>query len=345
MQKRKWRRKLLAGAAALCLALSGCSFGAAEAQKQTGIETETETAPAEQALGDAVSSSDSEEQALGGEVSSQGPAEQALTGAVSYLGPEGTYTQEATQRFFGAEGDYRPQKTVADALQEVLNGSCEYAVIPQENTIGGPVYDYLDELLAHEGLSVQGEVELPIRQALLAPEGTKLDEIKIVYSHSQGIIQSAGWLSEHLPSAEIIEVSSTAEGARLAASAEHADCAAVASAGAAAVYGLSVLAENIQQNENNQTRFYVVSAAEADKNASDRMLFTAEGKSAKLPELMKRIEEEGLQLVSIHDRPAGTVLGEYIYLIECEPGNFQKYEKISGVSGFDYHFYGSFSVR
>lgn len=73
----------------------------------------------------------------------------------------------------------------------MLKGETAFAVIPQENTIGGPVCNYIDELLAHDDISVAGEIKLPIRWALLAKEGTKLDDIMVVYSHSLGIAQGA----------------------------------------------------------------------------------------------------------------------------------------------------------
>ena len=264
---------------------------------------------------------------------------------VSYLGPEGTYTEEATQRFFGRSGDYRPQETVQAALQRLLDGSCKYAVIPQENTIGGPVYEYLDALLAQGQVSVQGEVELPISQTLLVKEGTELLEIKTVYSHKQGIVQSAEWLAKNLPSAKVVETASTAEGARMVAASGTADCAAIASAGAAEVYGLRPLAEGIQANDDNQTRFYVVSLEAPGQALSDRMLFTARGDAENLPKLMEKLSQEGLKLVSIHDRPAKTVLGEYVYLIECEAGSYQAYERLCSIPGFQFQFYGTFPVK
>lgn len=265
-------------------------------------------------------------------------------GSVSYLGPEGTYTQEATQVFFGTEGDFHPQKTVADAVGQLLDGNCTYSVIPQENTIGGPVYDYLDELLAYDNLTIHGEVELPIRQALLASEKTELQNIKVVYSHKQGITQGKNWLDENLPNAEVIEVSSTAEGAKLVSESETGDCAAIASVGAAKVYGLSVLAENIQQNENNKTRFYILSTKEANTAPSDRMVFTATGEAKNLPDLLKSISKNGMQMISIHDRPEKTTLGRYVYLIECENASYEDYEKLNTLSDFTFRFLGSFPV-
>lgn len=271
---------------------------------------------------------------------------ESYSGAVSYLGPEGTYTQEALKLFFGEEGDYRPQKTVADAVRQVLDGNCTYAVIPQENTIGGPVYDYVDELLSHDDVHIIGEVELPIQQALLAKDDSIIEQITTVYSHKQGIAQSRVWLKEHLPEAQIIEVESTAEGARMVAESESNNCAAIASAGAARVYGLTVLAESIQQNEDNQTRFYVLAAGAADEIATgERMVFSAEGQAKDLPKLITRLEKEGMTLVSIHDRPAKTILGSYVYLIECKNQGWMAYKKIAELSEFRFWFYGAFPVK
>ena len=93
---------------------------------------------------------------------------------VAYLGPAGTYTEEAAKLFFGGNDELMPQATVADALALVSDGTAAYAVIPQENTLGGPVTDYIDALLAAHDVNVVGEVVLPIRQTLMGLEGTDL---------------------------------------------------------------------------------------------------------------------------------------------------------------------------
>ena len=173
---------------------------------------------------------------------------------VSYLGPAGTYTEEACGVFFEKQGSYFPYETVQAAVQALAEGETAYCVIPQENTIGGAVIDYVDTLIAQTEVSVVGEVELPITQNLLALPGTPLDQIKTVYSHKQGIAQGKDWLAEHLPEAEVIEVSSTAEGARMVSEDGDASCTAIASVGCADVYGLEILAAGIQNNENNRTR-------------------------------------------------------------------------------------------
>lgn len=263
---------------------------------------------------------------------------------VSYLGPTGTYTEQAAELLFSQGAQLLPCDTVTDAVSEVVEGCADYAVIPQENTIGGPVYDYLDELLNQEGLYVAGEVELPIRQALLAPDGTALADIHTVYSHKQGIAQGRDWLQANLPDAKVVEVSSTAEGARMAADCDDGSAAAIASTQAAKVYGLAVLAESIQQNGNNVTRFYLVSA-QPITDTGERMVFSATGPVAALPGLLDAMQQQKLSLVALHDRTTKTTLGNYVYLVECSGGSkaaFAQLEK--ACPDFNMRWMGAFNL-
>ena len=103
---------------------------------------------------------------------------------VSYLGPAGTYTEKAAKLFFGESCELSPQETVDDAIAELNAGNADYAVIPQENTIGGAVTNYIDALLAQEDVYVTGEVVLPISQTLMGVKGATLDDIKTICSHA-----------------------------------------------------------------------------------------------------------------------------------------------------------------
>ncbi len=264
---------------------------------------------------------------------------------VSFLGPEGTYTQEACEQFFAEEGKYLPYETVGDAVKALVNGDTDYAVIPQENTIGGAVIDYVDTLIGETSVYVTGEVELPINQNLLVLPGTDVSEIKTVYSHKQGIAQGKEWLQKNVPDAEVIEVSSTAEGAKRVAEEQDASCAAIASAGCADVYGLQILAEAIQNNEDNKTRFYVLTKNEPAAETGARTAFIASGAAKDLPKLIAEINAQKMTLITIHDRPRKTQLGQYNYLIECENGCVQKFKKLAKISEFEYRYLGSFEVR
>ena len=264
---------------------------------------------------------------------------------VSYLGPEGTYTQEACEKFFGKQGTYIPYKTVNDAIMALINGKSNFAVIPQENTIGGPVIDYIDNLISQTEVSVVGEIELAINQNLLALKKAKLSDIKTVYSHKQGIAQGKNWLNKHLPNVKIIEVSSTAEGARIVSKSKNISCAAIASIGSSKVYNLNILAEKIQNNNNNKTRFYVLSKDVPSILSSNRLAFIAIGAAKNLPKLMKIMEEQKMTLIAIHNRPLKTELGQYYYLIECSNSNYISYQKLTNSSPFKFRYLGSFNVR
>ena len=264
---------------------------------------------------------------------------------VSYLGPEGTYTQEACGVFFEGQGDYVPFGTVDEAVEALVGGETDYAVVPQENTIGGAVIDNVDTLIGETAVSVTGEVELPISQNLLVLPGTELGDIKKVYSHKQGITQGLAWLEENLPGAELIEVTSTAEGAKMVAEGRDKSCAAIGSAACEEVYGLETLAAGIQENDSNVTRFYVLSKEKPGTEEMDRLAFIAAGPAEELPELMDEIQKQDMALVTIHDRPQKTQLGQYIYLIECEGCSYEEYEKLCEAASFEFRYLGSFGVK
>lgn len=324
---------LLAWTLTLALTCAGCAQApAADTAAATGEATQTQT-QVEQPR-EASEPTDA-----------TAPAE-AAEPLVSYLGPEGTYTQEACGVFFEGKGTYLPQEDVAASVQALVDGETTYAVIPQENAIGGPIAEYLDEVVNRGEICVAGEVELPISQNLLAKPGTSLDDITTVYSHKQGIAQSKDWLAENLPDAEVTEVASTAEGARMAAEAKDASCAAIGSAAAAEVYGLEVVADNIQMNDSNKTRFYVLTAGEPAREASDRMAFVASGEVGDLAELLASIEDGGMDVIAVHDRPRKTELGSYSYLVEVAGGGYGEFETLAEANPtFELRYLGSFPVR
>ena len=213
-------------------------------------------------------------------------AETADVTTVAYLGPAGTYTEEATKLFFGDNDELLAQQTVSDALALVDNGTAAYAVIPQENTIGGPVTDYIDALLRDKDARVVGEVVLPIRQTLMGLPGTDLSQVKTVYSHKQGLAQSAAWLDENLPNAERVEAASTAAAAQKVAEGGDTSAVAIAAPGAAGLYHLEVLQNNVSKSEANKTRFYVVSKKANEREGYARAVFVAETTADGLPDVL-----------------------------------------------------------
>lgn len=204
----------------------------------------------------------------------------------------------------------------------MLTGAADYAVIPQENTLGGAVVNYVDALIAAEDAYVVGEVVLPISQTLMGVPGAALADIKTVCSHTQGLTQSAAWRAEYLPEAEAVEMSSTAAAASHVAELGNKTVAAIAAPGAAKLYGLEVLAENVQITDANRTRFYVLSGQPLEEDGLIRAVFVATCEGGRIDDILIALHDAGLEPVSLHDRPEGSSLGRYHYVIEveCETG-------------------------
>ena len=241
-----------------------------------------------------------------------------VSASVGYLGPAATYTEEASILFFGDKETFVPMKTVPETLAGVKSGEFQYAVVPIENTVGGPVYNYLDGVISDPAFVVVGEVNLPIRQTLMVVPGTVLSDIKTILSHPQGIAQGKDWLKANLPEAKLIEVSSTAEGARKVAESGDKSVAAIASPQAAVTYKLDVLAKQIEVTKTNVTRFWIVTLKPFQKFGQTRTALTAQGPAAAFPGFLRDVEKAGYKLVSVHDRPAKTLLGEYIFVVELD---------------------------
>lgn len=264
---------------------------------------------------------------------------------VSYLGPAGTYTEEASQFWFQNGEELLPKETVNDAIADLLAGDADFAVIPQENTVGGAVVNYVDALIAADEAYVVGEVVLPISQTLMGIPGSTLADITTVCSHAQGLTQSAEWRKENLPDAQTEEMGSTAAAASYVAEQQDPSIAAVAAPGAAALYGLEVLAENVQITDANKTRFYVLSKEALEEEGLTRGVFIADCEGNRIDDILVALHDCGLEPVSIHDRPEGSQLGRYYYVIEAENEAGITDEQINAVSASeDVRFAGLFNA-
>ena len=340
--KRFMLRKCVMPCACSMLAFGVPVFGSAAAADTAGSE---DTTAAADTFGNADTTAAAD--SFGSEETSfaNPDGQEADAIRVSYLGPEGTYTEEAAKFFFSA-GDFVPKASVTEAIADVMEGEADYAVIPQENTLGGAVTNYVDALIAEEDIYVVGEVILPINQTLMGLPGASLEDIRTVCSHAQGIIQSAEWRKEHLPDAATQEMSSTAAAAGYVAENGDKTIAAVAAPGAADLYGLEVLAENVQITDANKTRFYVLSSFVPEEDeAWTHAVFVACCEASRIDDIIVEIHDTGAELVTLHDRPEGSRLGLYNYIIEVtdEPGlSDEVLEAIA--SEPEVHFRGSFNA-
>ncbi len=277
--------------------------------------------------------------------------------AVVYMGPEGTFSEEAAYSWFQGSGQEMVMKAdVPSCLEDLESGAAEFAVIPLENTIGGLAGSgrlYMDSFLAHQDLRIVGQIDVAVRQMLMGVEGTTLETIKTVWSHPQGLTQGRAWMEENLPNVTVEPTATTAEGARLAAEKQDTSIAAIAAPRAAEVYGLEIVAPDIQITQTNVTRFWVVCKAEkaADVKLNrglTRTSLAVTGLTAKLPALLSAMEESGLTLAAIHERPLGTNLGDYRWVLEFldNGGNQERIEAaIAALPELEVRYLGTYNCK
>lgn len=263
---------------------------------------------------------------------------------VSYLGPAGTYTEEAAIKFFGEQDEFISVPTVPGTLAKLKSGECQYAVVPFENTIGGVVYNYMDAVLDDNDFVIVGEVQLPIRQTLLALHDASLKDIATILSHPQGFAQSKDWLQTNLPKAKLVEVSSTAEAAKRVAEGQDKSIAAIAASRTSVVYNLNILANNLQYTDSNVTRFWVVTRKGNATASGEKSVLSINGSVNEVTKLLAVLDKNNYKLFAIHDRPTKVKLGEYLFVVELiGPGkqplnkvcaNFNEKLKITNLGTF-----------
>ena len=238
---------------------------------------------------------------------------------VTYLGPEGTFSEQAVRKHFGAAVEALACASVDEAFRRCESGAAQFTVVPVENSTEGVVGRTLDLLLGTP-LTICGEIELRVHQNLLA-KGLKAGElaaIRRVYSHAQSLAQCAGWLAQHLPGVEKLPMTSNAEAARRAASEEGA--AAIAGEAAAERYGLAVLARSIEDSPNNTTRFIVLGTVSPAPSGRDRtsLVLSAENKPGAVHALLTPLARHGVSMTRIESRPSKNRLWEYVFFIDAE---------------------------
>ena len=235
---------------------------------------------------------------------------------VSYLGPEGTFSEQAVRKHFGRAVEGLASASVDEAFRSAESGSAQFTVVPAENSTEGVVGRTLDLLLATP-LRICGEVELRVQQNLLC-RTDDIGSIKKIYSHAQSLAQCNGWLSQHLPRAERVPVTSNADAARRAA--EEAGTAAVAGEAAAERYGLKVLSKGIEDDPNNTTRFLVLGNLDPAPTGRDRtsLVMSAENKPGAVHALLTPLARHGVSMTRIESRPSRARLWEYMFFIDVE---------------------------
>jgi chorismate mutase/prephenate dehydratase len=237
---------------------------------------------------------------------------------VAFLGPEGTFTQAAAFKHFGHAVRTQPLGSIDEVFRTVERGLAQYGVVPIENSTEGVINHTLDMFLGSP-LRICGEVELRIHHCVMST-GEDVDDITRVYSHHQSLAQCRDWLDRNLPGADRLEVSSNAEAARLAGGMKDKAVAAVAGEAAAEIYGLRVLARNIEDQPDNTTRFLVVGKQPVPPTGQDKstLMISAPNRSGALYRLLEPFAGCGISLTRIESRPSRRETWEYVFFVDLE---------------------------
>lgn len=235
---------------------------------------------------------------------------------VGYLGPAGTFSESASRKHFGSAPNFLPLATIDDVFRAVEAGNVDYGVVPVENSTEGAVGGTLDLLLANP-LKICGEVNLRIHQQLLS-RADGIGAAKRLYSHAQSLAQCHEWLNRNLAHLPRVPVASNAEAARLAA--EDPESCAIAGEAAAELYGLKVLAANIEDDPNNTTRFLVIARHDAGPSGQDRtsLVCSAPNRPGAMHALLEPFARHGVSMTKLQSRPARAGLWEYVFYIDIE---------------------------
>lgn len=243
---------------------------------------------------------------------------------VGFLGPEGTFTEQAllSQPDLAA-GKLVALQTIPDVLLAVERGDVDLGFVGIENSIEGSVTATVDTLAFETSLLIQREVVMGVQMNLLAPSGVGLADVRRVLSIPVAAAQCRGFMQRELPGVGTVAVGSTAEGARLVAGAENdGHSAAIAPAVAAKLYGLEVLANDIEDHADNATRFVVVARGgiptPTGHDKTTIVVFQRTDRPGSLLAILQEFAARSINLTKLESRPTKTALGDYCFVMDLE---------------------------
>jgi len=235
---------------------------------------------------------------------------------IAYLGPEATFTHQAALNQFGHAPQFIQIPTIDGIFDEVEKDRCDFGVVPIENSTEGSVYRTLD-MFIEKPLKICAEISLEVSLYLLGTTD-KIEDIKIIYSHSHALAQCSLWLANNLPDIPVHSVSSTAIAARKATQDPHVG--AIASKISAPVYNLNILKEKIEDYSNNLTRFWVIGHKSPEKTGHDKtsIMFSCKDEAGALYKAIYPFSKYGINMTKIESRPSKERTWEYFFFADVE---------------------------
>ena len=246
--------------------------------------------------------------------------------SLAYLGPTGTNSETAALAYadwlandWHINVSLNPYPSIAVAMQSIIDGEMDRAVVPIENSLEGSVTVVMDALW-RSALYVREELTIPIAHGLLS-YARSLEEIKTVYSHPQGIAQCQTWLAKHLAQAQLVTTRSTTDGIKYLR--DDPNSAAISAPRAAQLYNVPLLQSDIKDRPDNCTRFWIVSSETSDtatlRGSHIYLAFSLPRNApGALVDALAIFAERNINLSKIESRPSKRSLGEYIFFIDLE---------------------------
>ncbi|MDT8397670.1 MAG: prephenate dehydratase [Pseudomonadales bacterium] len=239
--------------------------------------------------------------------------------SVAYLGPAGTHSHAAVRKYFGDKRPGLPVVEISDVFARVEEGLCEFGLVPVENSTEGSVAMTLD-CFSTSAVTICAEVMLRIHHFFLVAEQTDPDALLRIVSHQQSLAQCRKWLNDHYPGLERVSVSSNAEAARIAS--QQPGVAAIAGKTAAELYGLRVLASEIEDSRDNTTRFLVISRTrgrtKAGKHNKTSIIISTSNKPGALFKALEPFHRFDISLIKLESRPSRLVTWDYSFYVDFE---------------------------
>lgn len=246
---------------------------------------------------------------------------------VSIQGFEGSFHQIAARQFFGKEIGMRPCATFREVVETTKNGETAASVMAIENSIAGSILANYN-LLHKSGLSIAGEVYLPIKQHLLVNPGVKLEDIKEVHSHPIAILQCMEFLTKY--NWKLVETEDTALSAKHIHQRKSKHIAGIAGKLAAELFNLETVAENIHTEKNNYTRFLILQKRAIDRPDADKasLSFHTDHSRGSLARALTCIADGGINLSKLQSFPIPSNAWKYNFHADLEFDSMEKFNEV-----------------
>ena len=244
---------------------------------------------------------------------------------IAYLGPQGTFTEEALDKYIGDikngdEIEKIPHATMQEVIKSVDRGEAVEGIVPIENSLEGSVNVTLDFLTFESEAKIIREITIPIRHSLIGKEKMTVSKIKKIISHPHATAQCKNFISSYLKGVEIIAANSTAEAIKMLQETDN-SIAAIGTEIAAKLYGLNIIEKDIEDNKDNKTRFIFLGNSIQKKTGKDKtsiVCFLEKDKPGSLFTILKEFADRDINLTRIESRPAKKDLGDYVFLVDID---------------------------